>query len=152
VTLSLSTASAVGAQIYKWVDENGTMHFSQSPPAASRRDVAVIHPSEHRPMVTDQPRAATENPISVSRRRRNNDFVELYVTKWCMHCRRARAFLNEEDIPFVEYDIEEEPWAAEHIRELTGRSGVPVAVFGEKVVRGFSAASYRRALDAWPGP
>jgi glutaredoxin len=42
--------------------------------------------------------------------------VILYCTPWCPSCRRARAFFNERNIPFYEYDITKDRVAAQRVR------------------------------------
>lgn len=42
--------------------------------------------------------------------------VVLYCTPWCPSCRRARAFLNENDIPYVEVDVSRDRAAADRVR------------------------------------
>ena len=42
--------------------------------------------------------------------------VVLYCTPWCPACRRARAFLAENDIPYVEVDVTRDRAAAERVR------------------------------------
>lgn len=65
--LVLAQAAPSAAQIYKWVDEAGTVHFSDSPPAkpgSSGGSVEVLPRSEPRPAApsrsssTDRPAAA----------------------------------------------------------------------------------------------
>ena len=48
---ALATPSA--AQIYKWVDEKGTVHFSNDPPA--KAPVEELPETEHRPLVQNGP-------------------------------------------------------------------------------------------------
>jgi glutaredoxin len=42
--------------------------------------------------------------------------VILYCTPWCPSCGRARAFLREHDIDFVEVDIHQDKEAAARVR------------------------------------
>lgn len=46
--------------------------------------------------------------------------VVMYCTPWCPACRRARAFFNENDVPFVEVDITRDRSAAERVRGWAG--------------------------------
>jgi len=153
----LSFTWAGQAQVFKWVDENGTIHFSNTPPEQRPPgDVEVRRMRDRRPMVSGQ---AIEGATAIEeasdrrerRRPKRGEFIKFFSAKWCGVCRRARLFLDNEGVPYVEYDIDAEPWAAERIRELTGSGGVPVAVIGGRVLRGFSSVSYSRAIDAWLG-
>jgi glutaredoxin 3 len=42
--------------------------------------------------------------------------VVLYCTPWCPTCTRARAYLKERNIPFVEIDISRDRAAAQRVR------------------------------------
>jgi len=44
----------------------------------------------------------------------------MYCTAWCPDCRRARTYLNEQNIPFVEVDISKDREAAKRVRGWTG--------------------------------
>lgn len=46
--------------------------------------------------------------------------VILYCTPWCPACRKARAYLNEKGVEFVEVDITRNREAAKHLRNWTG--------------------------------
>jgi glutaredoxin len=46
--------------------------------------------------------------------------VILYCTPWCPACRKARAYLNEREIEFVEVDVTRDRTAAQHLRNWTG--------------------------------
>jgi hypothetical protein len=56
-TLALASSSA--AQIYKWVDEKGGVHFTNDPPP--KVAVEVIPEGERRPRVVDQPPSSLES-------------------------------------------------------------------------------------------
>jgi len=56
-TLAVTSSSA--AQIYKWVDEKGTLHFSNDPPP--KVAVEVVPEGERRPRAVDQPPPVAES-------------------------------------------------------------------------------------------
>jgi glutaredoxin len=73
--------------------------------------------------------------------------VDLYVTSWCPYCKKAILFLQDNHIPFSEYDIEQDYAAADRKQKLApDYGGVPLAVINGDVIRGFSEYKYRRAL------
>jgi hypothetical protein len=55
----LLVAGSAGAEIYKWVDENGTVHFSQSPPPQRPEAVEVIPEQPAAPLVEGGPERPT---------------------------------------------------------------------------------------------
>lgn len=46
--------------------------------------------------------------------------VVMYCTPWCPDCKRARLFLRERDIDYVEIDISRSYVAAQRVRRYTG--------------------------------
>jgi glutaredoxin 3 len=61
--------------------------------------------------------------------------VELYTTKWCPYCTRARTLLRRKGVVFVDIDIDEEPSRrAEMVRRAQGRTSVPqIFIDGEHI-------------------
>jgi hypothetical protein len=49
---AVAWAASSAAQIYKWVDEKGTVHFTNDPPAKAPAE--VIPETEHRPSVRNE--------------------------------------------------------------------------------------------------
>ncbi len=74
--------------------------------------------------------------------------VTLYSTAWCGYCKKARAFLQRNSIPFVEHDIETDETARQQARALNPRGGVPVLQIDGRVLVGYSADSIAEALSA----
>jgi len=61
--------------------------------------------------------------------------VELYTTRWCPYCTRARALLRQKGVGFVEIDLGEAPERRdEMIRRANGRTTVPqIFIDGEHI-------------------
>ena len=82
--------------------------------------------------------------------------VVIYTATWCPYCRQLRAFLDANDVPYTDYDVEHSFSGGMGFWTLRGR-GVPVAVVGVDVIHGFDVASMKEALRrlgyatvAWP--
>ena len=73
--------------------------------------------------------------------------VTLYSTAWCGYCKKTRAYLQRNDVPFTEYDVEQSDDAMAEIMQLQAY-GVPVVVVGDTVIRGYQLAALARALDS----
>jgi glutaredoxin len=80
--------------------------------------------------------------------------VVLYTTQWCGGCRKARAYLNNRGVSFVERDVERDPGAAGELAEkrrtagMRG-SGVPVLDVDGQLLSGFNERAYSRILSAY---
>ena len=162
------SAGIVGAKMYKWVDENGVTHFSDTPTQQapeSEDDVVkenavtvettpqVMPIQRSKPQLTENDLDAITKVIEEIARGQaemavqNRPAVDLFVTSWCVYCKKAKAFFRSKGIRFAEYDIEKNPAAARRMRRLTSSRGVPFAVINGRPVQGFSEAAYNRALQ-----
>lgn len=74
------------------------------------------------------------------------DDIVVFTTAWCGACDAARDYLVASGVPFRELDIEASAEARRHYESI-GASGVPVAIFGDRRIDGFSAQSYARAIE-----
>lgn len=60
----------------------------------------------------------------------SNEMITVYGATWCPDCRRTKAFLGEQRIPFTWVDLEEHPEATEVVERLNGGSRIiPTIVF-----------------------
>lgn len=112
------------AGIKKWTDEDGKVHYGDRPPSSAsvsevNQDVSVF--------------ASASKP--------NNTI--LYSTKNCGYCKKAKAFMASNSIPYKEYDIEDSISAKRRYTQLGGR-GVPLLELKGKTIQGFSEARYQR--------
>lgn len=149
------------AEMYKWVDEKGTIHFQDYRPSdlspSTKIEVLTKEQLEFNNYVGDPKESGYKSPYSspaVDAKKKDtkkpeydrNQEVELYITTWCGYCKKAKSFLNARGIEFKEYDVEKDESAAKRHRKLNRRGGVPVALINGKKIIGFSKASYENAL------
>lgn len=160
LTLTLGISSA---EIYKWVDENGVTHYSDSP----TRDIpdttetenddiqsSAAAPADNRPPVDDTRKGNLEpdffdflndsqdDVVAV-----NTPTVEIYETSWCGYCKKAKNFFRSRGIKFTVYDIEKDPQAARRMKTMTKRRAVPFVVINGKGIQGYSEQAYTLALQ-----
>lgn len=127
------------AEVYRWVDEDGTVHFSDTPREAGqtrRIDVGEINTAKSvdvETIGTDEMSAkATE--------------VVLYSASWCGNCDRARAYFQQNDVPFVEYDVEDSRKGRRDFAAMGGKA-VPIIVVGDSRMVGFSPERFEQLYD-----
>jgi glutaredoxin len=73
--------------------------------------------------------------------------VVLYCTPWCPACRRARAFLNENDVPYVEIDVTRDRQAAERLKSWTnGYETTPTFNIRGNIIVNFKLFEVKEAL------
>ena len=151
------------AEIYKWVDENGVTHYSDSPtenipePTEIQNDEIQSGdpaPADNRPL-PDKTQKGTldsdffdildetqEEEVAV-----NTPTVEIYETSWCVYCKKAKDFFRSRGIDFVTFDIEKDQQAARRMRSFTNRRAVPFVVINGEGIAGYSVAAYEQALQ-----
>jgi glutaredoxin 3 len=72
--------------------------------------------------------------------------VELYTTRWCPYCTRARTLLRRKGVLFIDIDIDEDPRRRqEMIQRAGGRTSVPQIFIGGEHIGGSDELA---ALDA----
>ncbi len=159
---ALAPATAV-ADVYTWVDEQGTVHFQDAPPTAGKGARKLASPPGERspwrsssaevisPSVEsrgDAPPAAPDQQAQRSASQpRRAPAVDLYTTSWCPWCKKAREYFRSRGIEFTDHDIEKDAGARERKLGMDGDVRVPTAVIDGKVVRGYSPASYQAAMQ-----
>lgn len=136
--LAVAAASA-GAQLYRWTDESGRIHFTDSPPPASARNV-------QKKGAAAPAAAAASEPFALQEARKKFP-VTLYSTPGCEACEEARKLLNARGIPFKEVSVTGEAQVAE-LKSAVGSNSVPAMVVGATVQKGFEEGGYNRTLDA----
>ena len=129
----LLTSNYALAEIYKWVDEDGNVHFGDSMPVGANPEEVNLKVNSY-------------TSTSFDTADTNTDMVELYSTSWCGYCKKAKQYFTENKIKYTEYDIEESLSAKMNYDKL-GVSGVPVILYKGKQMSGFSVSGFRRLYN-----
>ncbi len=66
-----------------------------------------------------------------------NNAVVLYSTDWCGYCEKTRELFADNNIKYIEFDIEKSAEGLKQYEELNG-NGVPVISINGNIVRGYS--------------
>jgi len=157
--LMLSWQDRAAAFIYKWKDEKGVVHFSDTPPSweedVETREATdpgtskpAGQPEEPEAPLTGSAGAKRPEPEIEPPARREGaaDRVELYTTSWCPFCEKAVLFFRANRIAFRQYDVEKDADAAGRMRELGGTGAVPFARINGAPVQGFNPNRYSELL------
>jgi glutaredoxin len=142
VFLLLAAAAAGAQQMYRWTDENGRVHITDTPPPPSAKGV-------QKQKARSVP-AEGEQGSSYELAQAMKEFpVTLYTAPSCKEpCQQARAALNRRGVPFKEVQVWEED-TAQDLRKLTGGTlDVPVLTVGRSVQKGFQQDAYDALLDS----
>ncbi len=128
-------ASTSNADVFKWVDENGKVHFGDKKPENQKAKELTFKINTYTNVSFDK---------SIFQVKDNR--VIMYSTTWCGYCKKARRYFEQHQIPFVEYDIEKNSAAKKRYHEM-GAKGVPVILVGNKRMNGFSKAGFKRIYE-----
>ncbi len=135
LVLAWGMASADG--IYTWTDAQGRVHFGDKPAENDQAETVNVQINTFE-SVTYQ---SLDKGLPASAE--GSGKVVMYATQWCGVCRKARRYFNDNNIPFIEYDIDKDPKAQARFDALQGK-GVPVILVGKRRMNGFSAAGFER--------
>lgn len=72
--------------------------------------------------------------------------VTLYSTPTCGFCRMAKSYLQENNVPFTEYNVASNSDKAQEMVQKSGQMGVPVLDINGKIIVGFDRAAIEKAL------
>ena len=119
-------ASAASAQIYRWTDEKGKVHITDTPPPPGAKNV-----QKHRP--ASAPQAVDSDPYVLQLARKNAP-ITLYSTPGCEPCSAARKLLNARGVPFKEVSVVDGK-QIEELKAAVGSNAVPSLIDGGTVQR-----------------
>jgi len=130
-------AGSASAGIYRWVDADGRIVYSDSPPKNGGTKPVKLETGVVAPTAPPEPKAAAVQ----------GERVKLYTTTWCGYCKKARAYLKSRNIPFEDIDVETTDRGRREYREIGG-NGVPVIFVGERRMDGYDQGGLQAMLKA----
>ncbi len=140
VLLAVALAGAQAQQMYRWVDKDGKVHYTQQPPPADARNV-------QRRTAASGATNASGLPYATQLAAKNYP-ITLYTSADCgQACKDARASLEKRGIPYEEVVVGDQN-AIENLKRLTGKTQVPVLRVGTQIESGFEPVGWKAALDA----
>jgi glutaredoxin len=137
--LLLPAVAFAQSTVYRWVDKDGKVQYSDSPPATPTKDVTQKRlgggAAESRlPYATQL--AAQKSPVT------------LYTAADCGEpCTLGRNLLAKRGIPYSERDAQGNAADAEALKKLVGGLEVPVLTVGANKVKGYEDSAWQAALD-----
>jgi glutaredoxin len=145
--LAAGAASVQAQQIYRWTDENGRLHITDTPPPPSAKSAQKPRPGAAPAETPAAPPAAQQQPYELAQAMKDYP-VTLYTSPICKEaCAMAREALNKRGVPFKEVQVWEEG-TNEELKRVTGGSDVPALVVGRSVQKGFLQDAFDSLLDS----
>lgn len=139
VLASLCLALPAAAQIYRSVDAQGRVTFSDQPPAADQAAPGSADAAA--------PQAASGSLPYALRQTMQRYPVELYTSSGCAPCDSGRQQLQARGIPFTEKTVETAS-DIDALHQLGSNGQLPVLRIGQQSLTGHSETQWAQYLDA----
>jgi glutaredoxin len=138
--LMLAAAFSAQADLYKWVDKSGGVHYSDQPPP---HDALKVEKKKIGGNVI-------EGQDNFALRDAARKFpVTLYASDCGEPCNQARELLTKRGIPFAQKNPENSAEDAAALKKLVGGLEVPTLVIGQtSPLKGLQESSWNASLDA----
>jgi len=72
--------------------------------------------------------------------------VVIYSTPTCHFCVLAKAFFDDNNVEYTNYDVQADPAKGQEMVQRSGQMGVPVIFIGDEMTVGFDEARIRELL------
>lgn len=127
------------AQLYRWTDASGKVHYSDRAPSSGAKDLQKQSLSAAQGSSAQLPYALQQAVKTFP--------VALYVSDACKEtCAQARQLLDKRGVPYSETTVTDEADLAQ-LRKISGDTVVPVVTVGREIHKGFESGIYNSALD-----
>lgn len=140
--IALAASAATAQQVYRQVDKNGKVIFSDQPPAANAQ------PAAPRGGVSTVGDGGAINGLPYELQQVAQRYpVTLYTRDDCAPCDSGRSLLSTRGVPFNERQVKT-PADAEALQRLSGETSLPLLAIGGQQLKGFSDTTWSQYLDA----
>ncbi len=134
----LLTGIASAGEVYRWVDHGGVTNYSDEPPPPG-----IASQLQQRPLTSSVVESQTTAQV---RKAMARNPVLLYAGGCGDLCDQARALLDKRGVPYTERDPQGSKDDEKALVALAGKPLLPVLKVGDKVLKGFLADSWNKAL------
>lgn len=138
IFILLSAQSLTAAQLYRWVDGDGKVHYADQAPDSKVKTV-------ERRTFSGNVIESSELPYA-TRQAQKNSPVTLYANDCGEPCQLATEHLTKRGIPFLRKAIKDQA-ESDELKKLAGGLEVPTLTVGKTTLKGFHAQSWDTALD-----
>ncbi len=73
--------------------------------------------------------------------------VVIYSLPTCPHCKRAKEYLSQKGISYIEYDVTKDKVRTTEMIEKSGQVGTPVILVDDEIVVGFNQSKLDKLLS-----
>ena len=72
--------------------------------------------------------------------------VVIYSTPTCHFCHAAKDFFTENNVGYIDHNVQDDMTARQEMITKSGQMGVPVIMIGDEIVVGFDEDAIREKL------
>jgi glutaredoxin len=140
---AMLVAATAGAQMYRWVDKDGKVYYTDTPPPGATKSVQKRSST---PAPTDTGPAA---PYAVQQAMKNFPVVVYTASNCGQPCTDGKALLAARGVPYREIAVgPDTAMSVDELKKVAGSDSVPVMMVGRSPTRGFEPEMWHSALDA----
>ena len=130
-----ATTNLYAQQVYKSVDKNGRVTYSEVPPLPSSTDKLTGESAINSPLPYSLQQIVTRFPVT------------LYTTKDCGPCINARLMLTQRGVPFTERTVASNE-DIDAFKKLNSENTFPLATIASQQLKGYQDDEWTKYLDA----
>jgi glutaredoxin len=136
--LALTFTLPAAAELYRWTDSSGNVHYTDQPPPPSVKQIKRIR----------TPDTGSSEPG------KSGPPVTLYSGACGATCDQAADYLRQRGVPFSLKNASTDQKAAQELKKRTGAMEVPVLFIGDSMQRGYSPSVWDKMLEVagYPAP
>lgn len=145
--LLLVITQASFSEIYKWIDEDGNVKFSDKKPPGENKAKTIKLKINTVKVPKIYNTSLDDDYLSDQYRNKetlaSNKKIIMYSASWCAVCQTAKKYFNSQGIAYQEYDVEKSAKGRKDFKRLNGK-GVPIILVGKKRMDGFDRSYFEK--------
>lgn len=122
-------------QVYKSVDKNGRVTYSEVPPTPGSGDKLTGESAAAAPLPYALQQIVSRYPVT------------LYTAAECAPCINARLMLTQRGVPFTERTVSSNE-DIDAYKKLNGNTSLPLATIASQQLKGYEESEWTKYLDA----
>jgi glutaredoxin len=131
----LAASHLYAQQVYKSVDKNGRVTYSEVPPLPGSGDKLTAGSATNAPLPYALQQVVSRFPVT------------LYTTADCAPCINARLMLTQRGVPFSERTVSSNE-DIDAYKKLNGDTSMPLATIASQQLKGYEETEWTKYLDA----
>jgi glutaredoxin len=119
--------------VYTWKDANGGIHYGDKPKGITTAKEVKVE-------IFNSYSDSSFLPIKTALA---NKKVVMFSASWCTYCKKAANYFTQNNISFIELDVENDGEARTYFNAVGGE-GIPVILYKNSKITGFSIEQFKK--------